>query len=295
MQCFRPVTAYQPLEGGRVSFFERKDSRTVTIRCGGCIGCRIARQQAWAVRCYAESKMHERNAFITLTYNEENYPQYGSLNYRDWQLFAKRLRKKCGPFRFFMCGEYGDDLQRPHFHALLFGRGFDDMRMLKRLRGQPIFTSRTLDEVWGKGFASIGEVNYATAAYTAGYCIKVVKGNKADDHYARVDPISGEITSLEPEFCGMSLKPGIGDGYIQKYHELVYLDGMRIQGKRKGIPTYFDDTMRVLFPEIMDEVEYDRYLKRQTKLADNTPERLAVKEEVAWAEYHFYKERRDAL
>ena len=121
MTCYRPFVAYAPLDGGALCFVERKDCREVKLACGQCIGCRIAKREAWAIRCVCESQMHLDNCFLTLTYDEESLPQYGSLEYRHVQLFFKRLRKKIGAFRYFVCGEYGPHGDRPHYHALIFG------------------------------------------------------------------------------------------------------------------------------------------------------------------------------
>jgi len=38
--------------------------------------------------------MHKRSCFITLTYSDEKLPEDFSVSLREWQLFAKRLRKK---------------------------------------------------------------------------------------------------------------------------------------------------------------------------------------------------------
>ena len=121
MACYKPIEAFKDLAGGPVRFHEFKNSRRVQLKCGQCIGCRLERQEMWAVRCYAESRCHARNSFITLTYSPENYPMHGSLTYQDFQKFMYRLRRKYGPVRFFMAGEYGEQLERPHYHALLFG------------------------------------------------------------------------------------------------------------------------------------------------------------------------------
>jgi len=111
--CYRPVVAFQPSDGGPVIFTEKKDHRQIILPCGGCIGCRIRKREEWATRIYCEAKMHKENYFVTLTYDDTHLPVDCGLNYRDIELFHKRLRKAVGPFRFFVTGEYGEQNKRP--------------------------------------------------------------------------------------------------------------------------------------------------------------------------------------
>ena len=128
--CFHPLKAWRshyvnPANGKRGITFSISKAYTdlpISIPCGQCIGCRLHKSRMWAVRCAHEMQMHEDNCFITLTYNAEHLPAPETLLLRDFQLFMKTLRNKNGAgIRFFHCGEYGDKLARPHYHALLFG------------------------------------------------------------------------------------------------------------------------------------------------------------------------------
>lgn len=299
MPCYRPVTAFKPAAGGPVSFSEVKDSREIKVKCGQCIGCRLERQQMWAIRCMVEAKCHERNSFVTLTYNEENYPQHGSLNYRHVQLFLKRLRKRCGPFRYFVAGEYGEELNRPHYHALLFGLDFSDKSRCNSICSlHPIYRSSTLEELWKHGFSSIGDVTFSSARYVATYCVKKINGPLAEDHYKRVIPETGEIVDLEPEFAHMSLKPGIGAKWLEAYWRDLYVTGHNaviVDGKKKAIPRYFDKLMEKLDPALMEEVDFDRFKRAEIHASDNTRDRLAVREQVEHARMAFEKQKRGQL
>jgi len=154
--------------------------------------------------------MHEAslcpvNSFVTLTYDDHHYKP--SLDYRDFQLFMKRLRKRCFlPVRFFAAGEYGDQDNRPHFHALLFGAGFPNNGMV----GKQIFRSKVLEDLWPLGFSSVGEVNRTTASYVAKYVIDKKSASYDEDYYKRVHLQTGEVVNVAPEFGRMSLRPGIG-------------------------------------------------------------------------------------
>ncbi|QXP08592.1 MAG: replication initiator protein [Arizlama microvirus] len=253
----------------------------------------------WAVRCYAESKCHAFNSFITLTYNEDNLPMHGSLKYKDFQRFMYRLRKKFGPVRFFMCGEYGENFDRPHYHALLFGLHFSDRVPANGLCSKDVvYRSESLEKLWPFGFSSIGEVNFATARYCATYCVKKVTGPLAEDHYKRVDTRTGEIVSVVPEFAHMSLRPGIGFNWLEQYWRDLYLrgyDAVIINGRKTRIPRYFDKKMDDIRPLLMDDVEFDRALRGMDRLEDRTFERLAVREQVEYARVNFNNERRSKV
>lgn len=299
MTCYRPVTAFKPLDGGPISFSERKNHREIQISCGQCIGCRIRKREEWAIRCYCESKMHRDNQFLTLTYDDEHLPDDGSLNYRHFQLFMKRARKHYGSFRFFMCGEYGETYWRPHYHALLFGLDIPDKRKSNSvLSKHDIYQSETINKLWGQGFVSIGEVTYESARYCAVYATKRVTGDRADFHYERVSPVTGEFVRVTPEFARMSLGgrtgKGIGMPWLEKYWKDVYVSGANgvvVKGRVKPIPRYFDTSMQNIAQHVMDDVLFDRWMEAQAHLSDRTRERLAVREEVALSRQRFNRER----
>jgi hypothetical protein len=123
--------------------------------------------------------MHQRSCFITLTYNEQN--ETINLDYKHVQDFMKRLRKRKGPCRFFAAGEYGKKELRPHWHILLFGVNFEDLTLLKNKIGGDLYDSKELNALWGKGYTSVGEVNYTTAGYVA------KQSNKAQENKQKKD------------------------------------------------------------------------------------------------------------
>lgn len=189
-----------------------------------------------------EAQLHRRNCFITLTYNDEHLPRPGSLVPGHLRDFFKRARHVLGPFRYFACGEYGDLNWRPHYHALLFGVDFPDRQPFKK-RGDTIaYVSATLSRLWHhKGFCSVGEVTPQSAAYCARYALKKVGGEQAEFYYSELDPYTGELVPIEPEFSRMSLKPGIGARWFEKFGGDVFpSDEAVLQGKRWRVPDYYD-------------------------------------------------------
>lgn len=299
MPCFRPVTCYQPLAGGSIVFHEVKNCRTLTIKCGQCIGCRLMRKNAWALRCLMESKQHEHSFFGTFTYGPDSVPMHGSLQYSDMQLMFKRLRGRLGPFRYFVCGEYGEQLSRPHYHVLFFGTDFPDLKRINSMASKsPIYSAPVLTECWPQGFHSLGHISLASARYCASYTVDKINGKAAEDHYSRVDDSTGEIVSVVPEFARMSLKPGIGFSWLAKYWRDIYCAGdgaiLLPGGERAAVPRYFAkamDSIDEVRPTFMDEVEYKAFLSFQSRAADNTPERLAVREQCELARIKFNAER----
>ena len=271
-------------------FHERgKIRRSLEFRCGRCVGCRLSRAQMWSTRCVHEAQMHDESIFVTFTYTDEFLPG-PSLVYVDFQLFMKRLREAVGPVRFFMCGEYGDENLRPHFHALLFGVNFPDRKKFD----SKLFTSATLERLWGKGHCPFGDVTADSAQYVARYSVKKVSGDMAIEHYRRFDTATGEIVQCVPEFGRMSLRPGIGYPWFQKYWRDICLarDACVVNGKEVSTPRYYDLKLDVEQPVVASDRDYERYLKSLTfDEDDNSPERLAVQEFVTKAGLDFYTKR----
>lgn len=275
MPCFRPVTCYQPPDGGQVVFHERKDHRELEIPCGQCIGCRINRQQMWAFRCLAEASLHEHNWFLTLTYSDENLPPNGSLRHRDWQLFAKRLRKACGPFRYLMCGEYGAQTARPHYHALLFGLALPDSRRCGLRRGYSVFRSDAIARAWRMGLHELGSVSPMSARYCAGY---VLKDSRVPE---TVSQETGEVVPLVAPYGRMSLRPGLGDAWVRRYYPELFAHGAAFhEDRRYRIPDYFKHVLDGLDPVAYESLQADA-IEQARASQENTRARLAVREEVA--------------
>lgn len=207
------------------------------------------------------------------------------LTYEHYQRFMKRLRKHTGPnrVRFYMAGEYGEQGGRPHYHACLFGWDADDrVYMGKGESGEKLYSSETLDKLWTHGRTSIGDVTFQSAAYVARYIVQKVTGHNARAHYAREDE-EGKY-SLPPEFNKMSLKPGIGAGWLQKYTADVYPhDYVVINSKEARPPKYYDKIYGKAEPDLMEEIKNQREMKGLELRPDNTNQRLFAKEVVQQA------------
>jgi len=283
MPCYHPLTAYRT-QSGQVVFSANPKIvvAELTLPCGQCVGCRLERSRQWAVRCMHEASLHTDNCFITLTYDEANCPV--SLDYSHFQKFMKRLRKFYKvPIRFYMCGEYGELEARPHFHACLFGFNFPDRQPLRLLGNSKMFKSESLAKLWPFGFSSIGAVNFESAAYVARYVMKKVTGDLADTHYQTIVMETGEIIQRLPEFCHMSLKPGIGANWIDKFSSDVYpSDEVIVRGRSTRPPRYYDKRFYAndINIDVFEDVAFRRELEARLHVEDSSPERLDVREQV---------------
>lgn len=286
LACTSPLKAYQA-PGGGITFSAKHGyfDRHLELPCGQCMSCRIAKMRDWAIRAVHEAQMHEQNAFITLTYNEDNLPLDNSIDVKHWQKFAKRLRKKKGPFRFIHCGEYGGRTNRPHYHACLFGIDFSEDRYVhSEKEGHVLWTSPELNEIWGKGFCLIGPLNYDTAAYTARYTLKKITGPKKEAAYERVDTDTGEITTVKPEYATMSRRPGLGQRWFEKYHDDVYPDDeVVINGKTFRPPKYYDGLLEIRNEKLLEEIKKRRRNVTSRKAEEETYERRNVRNTVLLA------------
>jgi len=303
--CYSPLKGYRcPETNGLVFKKTRLNQEKLEVACGQCLGCRTDRALMWAVRIVQESTLHRDhfgNCFVTLTYRDpsectreqlaqgHHVPADYSLNKKHFQDFIKRLRRKFPQkIRFFHCGEYGDLTQRPHYHACLFNVDFTDSIVWKNVEGVITYESETLQSLWPYGFATVGELNYETAAYTARYILKKITGHQALDHYLRNDEY-GVAYWLQPEYVTMSLKPGIGAEFYDKYQNDIFpADLVPVPGKGiiHKVPRYYQKILEARDPETLELVKQVREDFIKTHAADFTPERLIDRYKVHKAKNH---------
>lgn len=275
MPCYHPLAGWRSRNrsstGRRGVVFRLTDGyadEPVEVPCGRCIGCRLERSRQWALRCVHESKLHVHNAFVTLTYSE--VPAGGSLRPKDFVDFMKRLRHVRPGVRFFQAGEYGEQLSRPHHHAILFNCRFPDRKFLRMEGANRLDESRELERLWGHGFVTVGEATFESAAYVARYVVKKVTGPGADEHYQ----------GRHPEYCTMSRRPGIGRGFLERFGSDVYpSDECIVRGKPCKPPRYYDKVLEKDSPRVYRGVKRERR-KEAAENPDNSGSRLVTREAV---------------
>lgn len=306
MPCYNPLLAYReptlsPTGKSIITFSPREAERLspISLPCGRCVGCRLERSRQWAVRCMHEASLHEKNCFITLTYDDDHLPMNSSLDHKHFQDFMKVLRervrselvasgmskaerKKFG-IRYYMAGEYGEEFGRPHFHACLFNYDFPDKEKWKTIKGNQYYVSKMLSAIWPHGYSTISDVTFESAAYVSRYIMKKITGDKAEEHYEYLNEF-GEYVQRTPEYNKMSLKPGIGKDWLTKYVSDVYpLDAVIVRGKETKPPKYYDKLYEISYPSDFEEIKWKRLQAARLNSDNNTPERLAVREKVALA------------
>lgn len=249
------------------------------IPCGSCIGCRLDYSRNWADRMCMEASFHESNYFLTLTYDDDHLPSpnyivdvdtgevvespFRSLSLKAMQDFMKRLRKNSHQkVRYYLAGEYGDLTFRPHYHLILFGLKLDDMMPFKRSKqGFVYYTSDFIRKCWPYGNHFVTNFSWETAAYTARYVMKKLKGR---------DAVFYKNFAIEPPFTLMSTRPGIGRDYYNDNKDYIYrFDGFYLSnhpGIKIKPPRYFDKLYDLEYPENMEEVKRKRKIVSDSKL-----------------------------
>lgn len=247
------------------------------VPCGYCEECRLNKAKDWNARCVMESKYHVQSMFITLTYDDVHVP-YGhytdddgvihqsmTLEERISTSFMKQLRNVTGiqGLKFIMSAEYGDKTFRPHYHFVVFGLTLPDLQWLKDDNlGKPVFVSKTLNDIWKKGFVQCSVLDgMAAAGYVARYTLK--KAYQSKEYY-------GSFGLIPPYFrCSQ----GIGKRFYEDngFKEVYYIstdDG----SIRVDCPRYF----LKLF-EKQDPVEYSNFVSKRVSRCDEVFDLIQLK------------------
>lgn len=243
------------------------------------------------MRCMHEASLWRDNCFVTLTYGRDQLPAYGSLDHRDFQLFMKRLRKYSEtPVRFYMSGEYGPLNSRPHYHACLFNFNLSDgIPAGKSDAGEVFFNSPTLTKLWGLGNTSIQPLTRQAAGYCARYIMTKQLGQDDKSGLEVIDEETGEIHYKRPEYNAMSLRPGIGRAWFERYHrdvfpaDLVVVDGRQVKPPKryyawlKKLADVGPVPNRHVTGMGLDALDFKRQQRAAASAPDNTDERRRVR------------------
>jgi hypothetical protein len=227
MQCFSPQSVKKP---------GQHDSRVrVTVPCGQCVACLSTQRQHWSVRLQQHLKISFVAYFVTLTYEEA--PSSG-LSKVDVQNYFKRLRNNfCGKFKYYLCGEYGSQTFRPHYHAII----------LFESEPKPKFcadVSYVFLHCWHHGFVKVGSVTAKSISYTTKYMIT-----------KQLCP-----DGMTPPFHLVS--KGLGKDYIEvmkTWHKAALYDRVYVPmpgGHKASMPRYFREK---IYTDLQRQLMSSRY------------------------------------
>ena len=191
MKCGNPVLVYNTEKGlgyrnwSLASPIVRATHHTV-FDCGKCLTCRKKRSHELAMRCVLNASLYDDNMFLTLTYDEKLSGYHNELCYADIQKFKKKLRRHCDyhhkkKIEVFNVHEYGKNGKK-HWHLLVFNHNFSDRKLYTTKNGIPLYTSKTLEDMWSHGFVTIGDVTEASSMYQAQYMEKDIKNEIGRAH-----------------------------------------------------------------------------------------------------------------
>jgi hypothetical protein len=298
MPCFEPWVGYYAKDlnpSGKRSIVANprlalEPDCGIPMPCGRCVGCRLKYSRNWAIRIHHEASLHAENQFLTLTFAPEHLPPFGNLRISDCQSFMKRYREwlwrsERRKVRMAYCGEYGSKNGRPHYHFIIFGHMFGDRRFRTRRNGFPVWSSERLEKLWPFGRSEIGSVTFDSAAYVARYILEKKHGPMATKYWV-IDPATGELLNENSkEFFKMSRRPGIGQGWLDRFGASVYeRDQVIVDGRKFPPPKFYDSKYELVDPVRMSDVKAERLMKMQCRdKSDDNYDRLQAKKTVQLA------------
>lgn len=206
------------------------------VPCQKCNFCLQNRRIEWAYRIQYElnAKHTHAGAFLTVTYDPEHLPivkekwsniHVATLSKKHIYEFVKTLKQKQRRFerkekldpwkiKYYLVGEYGTKLGRPHYHLIL-------------LNARKYVTER-MQESWAYGHIHVGTVTDKSINYVAKYMID------RDD--------TRKFTEAQKTFASMS--KGIGSTYIEDrtaWHKRTLALYVMKEGKKVRMPRYYKD------------------------------------------------------
>lgn len=211
------------------------------VPCGKCKDCLQARSNAWSLRLSYHLKDAETAYFVTLTYAQPPRTYNGLLTCKkdDIQKYFKRLRKIDGSkqLKYYAVSEYGDQYQRPHYHAIVFN----------------VHEKRNLFKAWSIndkyiGQVDIGDVTPASIAYVTSYI-----GKKKIPMFDYDDRLK--------EFSLMSKKLGINYlHYAYSFHADNLQSWTRLGKTKMPLPRYLKQ--KIFSPNELKIIAYENYARK---------------------------------
>lgn len=206
----------------------------VLVGCRKCWQCRQNRVLDWVGRNIAETETATVSYAVTLTYGRDwdgraDHLRSVQLTYSDIQKMLKRMRKAGMQVRYIICGEYGSDQGRAHWHGVFHFYG----DILPQWEGEHLgWSQEQWDRVGGVhirewasfdgdgefvdylGFVHIKKATYAHTRYALKYLLK-----NTDDDQSQWK-------------LAMSRNPPLGNAYFVQYAREIAEMGLAPQDLR---------------------------------------------------------------
>lgn len=221
------------------------------IPCGKCVNCMINKTQDLQIRCEYEMTQYKHCSFMTITYddlcvkiNEEGIMK---LCYKDIQDMLKRIRTDLQrgnlqeseqfrkDFKYLICGEYGDDTKRPHYHAIFFGIDFE--------------CKKIIEKYWKMGHVDGGNLTTGGIRYVLKYMHKSLNNKEMTELY--------DNNNLERPFQKHSL--GLGRGLYETQYEQIKKDGVIKWHNKNVLPNRYYSNKLLIYqkPYQWQKISFD--------------------------------------
>lgn len=224
-----------------------------------------------------EASLWPANIYLTLTYDEDHLPPHGHLEAGHLKHFIKRLRRSVNrdrstsrgaqdaTIRYFACGEYGEERDRPHYHLALFNYAPVHSAQIRQGGNgeEPLYTSDELRRLWPDGNNAFGQVTARSATYIAQYNLTSGYNNHTEDGEWR-----------PPHFLRMSLKPAIGLTWLNKYKEDLQHGYLIHDARKHGIPRYYLKKLKNDATDLYERLQFAQYKVRAARALSTTAEQL---------------------
>lgn len=278
-----------------ISPIKLKDSGAV-VPCGRCYPCKLRRVSAWSFRLMKEAERSRSAFFVTLTYDNDHVPISpngfmtldrpreidGHYKSSHVQLFFKKLRRGNDdnvkwPIKYYMCGEYGSETYRPHYHVILFNATLENLIGLKYENqyeyGNLVLDGKTefLSDCWPCGHITIGDFTQGSVGYT----LKYISKDSIVGKYGRDDRVR-EYSLMSKRLGDNYVTPAMRHWHLNDVMNRMYAvtdEGIKVSLSRYYKEKIYTKWQRLSVAYQMEKKAQEEYLKLRPEARDVADER----------------------